>query len=168
MTDRASSLKIALLDRGPTASVVKATFEGIHDVLAVTPFEEPNDVLGAFQNDAINTLLINIFTVGITPSIELINAVRVRFPHAPICLIGNRESLVELPDVPDAWKKRFDHYFMLPIDDVPEQLVRRSEGIAKLLEAYLKSICESFEVKKYDRSPRGRVRSVARRNGLHR
>ncbi|MFL6253804.1 MAG: hypothetical protein ACJ74T_02165 [Pyrinomonadaceae bacterium] len=133
-------LRIAILDRDAiTASVLKTIFENIPNVVRVDLFVEPRDVLNAFQNDEVNCLLVDIFNIGVASGIELIQTVRSRFSHAPICLIGDKQSLSEFPDVPSEWKKKFDHYFAFPKDEIPELLIKRAEGIAKLLEVYLRN-----------------------------
>jgi hypothetical protein len=137
MNDSALPLNIALLDRTPVVSVIKSVFEQIPSVSHVYVCAEPQEVLNALENDYANTLLIDIFSIGVTSGLSLIETVRDKFPYAPICLIGNKQTLNELPEVPDSWRKRFDHYFKLPKDETPDILLRRSEGIAKLLEVYL-------------------------------
>lgn len=140
MTEPESSLlKIAIMDRSSVAPVLKAIFQEISPVASVSLFEKANEVLRALEQDEVNTLAIDIFTTGVTDGLNLISTIREEFPYAPICLLGDRDALVELPDVPDAWRKRFDHYYMLAKDDAPDQLIRRSEGMVKLLEAYLRS-----------------------------
>lgn len=137
MNDSALTLNIVLLDRTSIASVIKSVFEQIPSVSHVYLCIEPQEVINALENDYANTLLIDIFSIGVTSGISTIETVREKFPHVPICLIGNKQTLNDLPDVPDNWRKRFDHYFKLPKDETPDQLIRRSEGIAKLLEVYL-------------------------------
>src|SRR5207253_776205 len=82
---KSSLLKIAILDHSPVASVLKTIFENIPDVISAELFTEPDKVLSAFERDEANSLLIDIFSIGVVSGINLINMVRERFPHAPIC-----------------------------------------------------------------------------------
>lgn len=133
------ALKIAILDKSTIpASILKTIFEKLPSVVSVYLFLDTEKVLDAFKKDEVNCLLIDIFSVGVGHGIDLIKTLRNDYSFAPICLIGDKESLSDFPDVPDYWKKRFDHYFLLPKDEKPELLIKRAEGMAKFLEVYLR------------------------------
>lgn len=138
MSQQVIPLRIGILDSDSiTVSILKSVLDNTPGIDDVALFQRPSEVIDALVRDEINSLLLNIFNVGITTSLELIESSRKGHPFVPICLLGDRKRLIELPDVPKAWKKRFDHYFRLPTDQPPDQLKKAIDQTVLLLDDYL-------------------------------
>lgn len=132
-------IKIAILDRDVfNAPIIQALLQNTSGVAAVYLFAESDDVLNAFKSDQVNALMIDIFNLGITKGLEFIDSVRTQYSYAPICLLGDRQTLVDLPDIPEKWRKRFDHYYKLPKDQLTEQMKKSLDEIVRLLAVYLR------------------------------
>jgi hypothetical protein len=133
------AVNIALFDLTTSGAIVKAVFESFSNVAQVRMFAEAEEILNAFHHDVANSLLIDIFSIGVSQGVELIRKVRAKHPHVPICLLGSRKLLTELPEVPEEWKKRFNHYYLLPKDETTDQFTKRASAIAALFEVYLRN-----------------------------
>ena len=83
-----------------------------------------------------NALVVDIFSLGVASGIELIETTRQDYPTFPVCLLGTRDSLRELPNVPRHWRSRFSHYYKLAKDQPLNFLQKDSEVMAYKLFTY--------------------------------
>ncbi|MEE9443904.1 MAG: hypothetical protein V3V99_14665 [candidate division Zixibacteria bacterium] len=88
-------------------------------------------------NEKTNALIIDIFDLNTPDSVKLIENIRDRLPEVPICLLGTREQLHEMPNVPTSWKWRFlDHYYKLPYDTAADKFIQLANSMANKLASY--------------------------------
>ena len=131
-------LNVVIIDADKIgSSILKTVFERIEDINNVSIFEDPVEALKTFEKDESNALLIDIFSLGIEKGIEIIKTVRNKYPNAPVCLLGSRDSLMNLPGVPKEWSLRFSHYYKLAKDQIPNNLRTDSERMVYKLFTYL-------------------------------
>jgi len=87
-------------------------------------------------NEGVNALVIDLVGCGVKRAIELIELIRHDRPAVPICLLGTFQELRRMPGVPKKWKSRLEHYYSIPIDSHPADLILQAEHVAALLLAY--------------------------------
>jgi hypothetical protein len=132
------TLKIAIADADRTfASVLRAILQNVSDVSRVEIYDAPAKVIEGMERGEVNALFIDIFALGTAPGIELVSRIRELFSHIPICLLGSREQLATLPNVPAPWQKRFGHYYRLAKDQTADKLREEAEMIANRLGLYI-------------------------------
>jgi hypothetical protein len=138
MTNFEPRLNVAILDSEPARTLARI-IDGTGKADTVSWHTEADTVVNSFREGKANSLFINIFSLGTEAGIQLIEKIRERFSHVPICLVGTRDELTTFPGVTDYWKKRFDHYYWL-INDLPaRQIHREAEAILQRMESYLLS-----------------------------
>lgn len=131
------SLNIAIVDTDKVgSSILKIIFEDMENVDSVCIFEDSIELLETFESNGTNALLVDIFGLGTKKGIKLIENVREKYPKVPICLLGERQSLLTFPNVTENWKIRFGHYYKLSKDQVPEILQMESEQIVYKMSIY--------------------------------
>ncbi len=125
MTKPASSLTVMIADAN------RVSARNLHNVLEARPhiakvevFNHPGPARRAFRGAGFNCLFVDIYSLGVDAGLELIQYVEAACPEAPICLYSDSSSLITVPDVSQAWRNRFGHYFKLGKD----QLTRASEA----------------------------------------
>lgn len=140
MKEHSIVLEIAVVEKDyeKAASLVSAfvTLENVSRAAAIT---EPTESLKMLESGKCNSLVVNIFSLGVRVGIDLIKATREKFPHVPICLIGTTEQLSLMREVDDYWRTRFDHYYKLPTDLPMDSFFRTAKKIITLLGLYLLS-----------------------------
>jgi len=133
-------LRVAILDPdAATAEVVRGLVERARQVESVSWQVSPEDTMDGLNRDAINAVLVDIFALGVDRGTSFIESVRHGHPHVPICLLGTREQLTLFPNVPDNWKKRFDHYYWFTKDEGGLQGKRAIVSVMERMEFYLVS-----------------------------
>ena len=137
MADIEKKINIGILDPNKTnASVLKSLFENQYEIDNVFTYDNTTLLVADFENEKLNGLLINIYSFGIPESLNLISLIRKEYNSAPICLVGHRDELSFFKGVPENWKKRFEHYYKLAIDETIEILTNEVSQMSKLLFSY--------------------------------
>jgi hypothetical protein len=133
-------LQVAILE--PTTEVfqsIKDLIERRSVVESVIWFDNPERLLTSFEKSEVNTLFINIFSMGAPNGIKLIQSIREKYSHVPICLLGTRKQLSTFPDVPSSWKRRFNHYYWFNKDLSGQEAKREIAAIIERMAYYLVS-----------------------------
>ncbi len=133
-------LDIAIIETDRTvAEALRGAFGAFENVHTVTAFGEGETALEQILEGKCNALLIDIFSLGTTLGIRLVESTRESAPHIPICLLGTADQLAEMPDVNSYWRQRFAHYYKLAIDQPLVTIAQFAERMAIHLGLYLLS-----------------------------
>jgi hypothetical protein len=137
MPDLDKKIKVGILDpKKNNTSVLKSLFENQIEIEKVFTYDNANSLVSDFENEKLDALILNLYSFGISESLDLISFIRKEYNSAPICLIGNRNELSFFKGVPDNWKKRFEHYYKLVIDETIEILTDEVSQMSKMLLSY--------------------------------
>lgn len=148
MDTKPLALKIAIIDNdSETAGILSPVFRNIPHVQSIELFDSKEKITSGFMDGNFNSLLINIFSVGVKDGIELIEFVRHNTPHVPICLVGNTKDFFLMEGVPNEWRVRFEHYYKLPVDLPAGKFLSSAEDITRLLSLYLLSRTASVRLR---------------------
>lgn len=82
----------------------------------VSFFDSLSDCKKAIEAEKITSICIEIDEGRIEELLSFIAYTRVATPLIPFCLIGSKQFLDELPNVPEGWKKKLSHYYKLEND----------------------------------------------------
>jgi hypothetical protein len=131
-------LRVAILASKPTyAGVLKSIIESNHAVERVEIQKDREATEALFRNHSFNCMFIDIFSIGVPESIRFIEHMRRSYPIVPICLYSELANLVSMPDISEDWLERFEHYFKLPADQMPEELRQNAEEVLLEMVYYL-------------------------------
>jgi DNA-binding NarL/FixJ family response regulator len=137
MSDPKPRLEILVADADPVSSAaIAAAFDRSTGVTCVSIAHTIDEARNILAHGRSNALVVDIFGVGVDRGIELIKETRERYLAFPICLLGTRRNLRELPTVPQYWRSPFDHYYKLAKDQPPQSLQKDSEAMAYNLFTY--------------------------------
>jgi len=137
MADPNPQITVAIVDGDTTFSaMLAAVLRGNDLVASVLTFHDPARARIAFDADDANALIIDLFTVGPNAGIDLIEYLRKSHRAVPICLIGERNRLLTMPNVPDSWRTRFGHYYQMQKDQLPDDLRATTEIMVRMLGSY--------------------------------
>jgi DNA-binding NtrC family response regulator len=140
MNKPTTSLIVAIVDADKvSAHVLKAIIELKPGIDNVQVYSKPELLLRDIHNHSFNSVIIDIFSVGIPNGIQLIEQIRNDSPDVPICLYSSLYRLTSMTDIPENWQKRFGHYYKLPKDQTVYDLDKATEDILEFLVSYLQS-----------------------------
>jgi hypothetical protein len=141
-------LKVAILDTDIIgATVLKSLIETKEDIIEVKKFSNIQNVKDEFQKDNFNSLFIDLISIGVPESIELIKFIRTEFPIVPICLFSTSYTFSNMFGVDEYWKNRFRHYYKLRKDQPVDILDQDLSEILYYLSVYLQGGIAQNKVK---------------------
>lgn len=130
-------INIGILDpKKINTSVLKSLFENQTEIDSVYTYENQNALVSDFENNKLDALVLNLYSFGISESLDLISFIRKEYNSSPICLVGTRNELSFFKEVPDNWKKRFEHYYKLVLDETIDVLKDEVSQMSKMLLSY--------------------------------
>ena len=142
------TLNIAFLENNSEiAETIVPVFRNIPHVQSIKLFSSKEKIVSELMEGKLNSLLINIFSIGPKIGIEVIESVRQNIPHVPICLVGNTTDFFLMEGVPNEWRVRFEHYYKLPVDLPAGKFLSSAEDITRLLILYLLSRTASVRLR---------------------
>jgi CheY-like chemotaxis protein len=83
---------------------------GVEAVGVVTDADRAVEILAG---GVYNSVFIDIFSLGTTQGVQLIDHIRRTYPVIPICLYSDSGELADMDGIPEKWRTRFSHYFRL-------------------------------------------------------
>lgn len=141
-------LKIALIEKDNDISeLILPVFKNIPQVQEIKLVSSKEEIANEFIDGKYNSLLINIFSIGVDQGLRVIESVRKSSPDIPICLVGNAKDFIFMKGVPQKWRKRFEHYYKLPIDVPSRKFLVAANDITRLLSLYLLSRIASVRLR---------------------
>jgi len=151
MSNLDTKLRIGLIEPDDNvANIVKSLFEK-HSV-EIERIKNRKELLQKIENDTINTLAINIFNYGVSPSIEIIEDIPKKEKSIPICIFGTGEQLVNFESVPKEWKKKFKTYCKVVIDESSQILSDNIKQMSRSLFTCRKTMIRKKELSEKDTS----------------
>ena len=138
MKDSKQQLNILVVDADTVYST--AIFNAFKQVPIVRSVKYSRDVKEArsiLSEGYINSIAIDIFTIGVGEGIDLILYIRETFPSLPICLLGVNYTLANMPNVTKEMQLRLRHYYKLNKELPPDLFLKNAEITAHKLLSYL-------------------------------
>lgn len=102
-------------------------------VEAVAVVADPDRVDDLLSREGYNSVFVDIFAIGATRGVTLVEHLRRTYSTVPICLYSDSAKLEEMDGVPDNWRQRFSHYFRLFKDQSVTALQGSAERTLKSL-----------------------------------
>ena len=111
------------------------------DVISVKVFQTTREAQAAFKDGRLNSMFIDLFSVGVNEGVILIEHIRNNFPSVSICLFSTQSNLTLMPGIEEHWRSRFGHYYKIIQDqnlqslaiDVQKMLWKLSTWIQRYL-----------------------------------
>ncbi len=145
-------LKIALIedDKKNSESIMALFTMHKKFVDKVEKIHTKNELFQKIESDNINTVVINIFSFGISKGIEIIEKISKEKNERPIpvCLLGTKKQLASFEDVPANWIIKFKHYCKMATDESIEMLNEDIKDMSRSLLGCLKTMSKKISLEK--------------------
>ena len=122
----------------------------------VLEFNNAGECREAIEDGRVTALCIWFRTLSATALVSYINDIRTTCDLVPICLVGTRRELEEMPGVRQSWKERFGHYYRL-ITDKPRESLDEDIGIVR--DVFIADAIKALALGRYETTP-GRLLEV--------
>ncbi len=136
MAQNQVKLKVAILDdRKNVQEKYRDLFSRVTGEKTLIVSSKDN-ICTELANDNCNAIVINLALLGAKESIELLQFIRDKFPHIPICVIDNYSIILKGKDS-EEWNIRLNHYYQLPFNTDQDDFEDRIINTVRLFEFYL-------------------------------